>query len=203
MELSLRVRTVLIATWPADRDAVARAVHPALAPAEVDDAFRVSLVALRYDGGRVGRISVPPFSQLNVRTYVSYRGEPAVYFLRAYVTPPGMGAAFFGAPYRPARLRLSERRVEAPGLGLSLAYEAGAPSHPGALGRHELGLFEAAGLRAFRIRRAPAQWRAGELAEPPRADVLLAHGFRPAGEPSLLYAVSTSFEAEVPPRRVA
>ena len=203
MELSLRVRTLVIATWPADRDEVARAIHPELEPADVDGAFRVSLVALRYDGGRVGPIGVPPFSQLNVRTYVSYRGEPAVYFLRAYVTPPGMGAAFFGAPYRPARLRFSGRRVDAPGLGLSLAYELGVPSHPAALGRHELGLFEAAGLRAFRIRRGVAEWRVGRLTETPRADVLLAHGFRAAVEPSLLYAESTSFEADVPPRRVA
>lgn len=202
MELSLRVRTILIATWRADGDAVARVIHPALEPAEVDGAFRVSLVALRYDGGRVGRVRVPRFSQLNARTYVSYRGEPAVYFLRAYVTPPGMGAAFLGAPYRPARLRFSERRVEAPGLGVSLAYELGAPSLPGELGRHELGLFEAAGLRAFRIRRGSAEWRVGELEERPRADVLLAHGFPSAGDPSLLHAETTSFEAEIPPRRV-
>lgn len=203
MELSLRVRTLLIATWAADHDAVARAVHPAVEPAEVDGAFRVSLVALRYDGGRVGRIPVPAFSQLNVRTYVSYRGEPAVYFLRAYVTPPGMGAAFFGAPYRPARLRLSERRVEARGLGLSLEYEAAGASQPGVLGRHELGLFEAAGLRAFRIRRGDAEWRAAAPTTPPRADVLLAHGFRPSGAPSLLVTERTSFTADVPPRRVA
>ena len=203
MELSLRVRTLLIATWPTDRDAVARAVHPALEPAEIDGAFRVSLVALSFDGGRVGRLPVPPFSQLNVRTYVSYRGEPAVYFLRAYVTPPGMGAAFFGAPYRPARIRFSDRRLAAPGLGLSLAYEPGVPTEPGELGRHELGLFEAAGLRAFRIRRGAAHWRAGEITEPARADVLLAHGFRPDADPALIVAEATSFEADVPPRRVA
>jgi uncharacterized protein YqjF (DUF2071 family) len=203
MKLSLRVRTLLIATWPTARDAVAHAVHPALEPAEVDGAFRVSLVALRYEGGRVGRIAVPPFSQLNVRTYVSYRGEPAVYFLRAYVTPPGMGAALLGAPYRPARLHFAGRRVDAPGIGLALAYEVGAPSQPGELGRHELGLFEAAGLRSFAIRRGTAEWRAGETSEPTRADILLAHGFRPESEPSLLYAESTSFEADVPPRRVA
>ena len=203
MELSLRVRTLVIATWPADRDAVAQAVHPALEPAEVAGRCRVSLVALRYEGGRVGRLPVPAFSQLNVRTYVAYRGEPGVYFLRAFVTPAGMGAAFFGAPYRPARLRFDERSVEAPGLGLSLRYELGGPAEPGEVGRHELGLFEAAGLRSFRIRRGAADWRAAEPVEPPRADVLLAHGFRPEGELSVLYAESTSFEADVPPRRVA
>ena len=106
------------------------------------------------------------------------------------------------APYRPARLRVSPGRVEAPGVGLSLAYEPGAPAQPAGLGRHELGLFEAAGLRAFRIRRGEAGWRSAELVARPRADVLLAHGFSPPRRPSLLYAEATSFEADIPPRRI-
>ena len=202
MRLALRVRSLLIASWTTNPESVERALYPGLEPAAVGGEYLVSLVALRYGGGRLGAVGVPAFSQLNARTYVTYRGEPAVFFLRAYVTLPGMGGAFFGAPYRPARLRFEPGRAEAPGLGLAIRYQLSSPGEPGELGRHELGLFEAAGLRAFRIRRAPATWMRAEPETPARADVLLGLGFEPDGKPSLFHSADAGFETDVPPRRV-
>ena len=203
MRLVLRVRHLVLASWKTDRESVERALYPGLVPAPVDGDYLVSLLALRFAGGRLGRVPVPAFSQLNVRTYVAYRGEPAVFFLRAYVTAAGMGGAFFGAPFRPARLAFEEGRAESGALGLSIRYRPVGPGEPGELGRDELGLFEAAGLRAFRIRRDPASWARAELAEPARADVLLSHGFDVARNPALFYSADTSFETDVPPRRAA
>jgi hypothetical protein len=202
MRLSLRVRDLLLASWKAKRESVSRLLYPGLEPATVDGEYLVSIVALTNAGGRIGRVPVLPFSQLNVRTYVSYRGEPAVYFLRTYVSWAGMGAAFFGAPHRPARLRFEQGRAEAPGIGLALRYRLGEPGVPGELGRHELGLFEAAGLRGFRIRRGPADWVRAAPVEEPRADVLLALGFEVTEAPTLFHAAHTSFETDVPPRRL-
>lgn len=203
MRLTLGVRDLLLASWRTDRKSVARALFAGLEPALIDDEYLVSIVALRYRGGRLGRLPVPPFSQLNVRTYVSHGDEPAVFFLRAYVTWPGLAGALFGAPYRPARLRFRTGSVDAPAAGLSLRYRVDGPGEPGELGRHELGSFDAAGLRGFRVRRGPAEWRRAEPLAAPRADVLLALGFEVEGEPRLFYAERASFETEVPPRGLA
>jgi hypothetical protein len=117
------------------------------------------------------------------------------------VTPLGMFGALVGAPYRPSLLRLREGFVSAPGLGFSLRYELRGEAQPGLLGRHELGFFEAAGLRAFRIQRGPASWHAAEPVGEVVSDVLLALGFDVREAPELVYAPETSFETEVPARR--
>jgi hypothetical protein len=200
--LRVDVDDLVIASWPTSREAVARTLPPGLAPAEIAGRQLVSVVALRYGGGRLGLLPIPPFSQLNVRVYVTWRDEPAVFFLAARVTPPGLGGILFGAPYRPARLRFGPGLVEAPGLGLSLPYRPDGPGDPGPLGAHELGIFEAAGLRAIRIRRGEARWQRAVPDGPVRADLLPAHGFEVSAEPELYYTERASFEAEVPPRRL-
>jgi hypothetical protein len=88
--------------------------------------------------------------------------------------------------------------MRAPGLGLSLRYRPGGPADPGELGRHELGLVEDNVLKAIRIRRGPAEWQSAVLLEPAKADVLLAYGFSPGGEPDLVYTARASFETERP-----
>ena len=202
MRLSLGVRDLVLATWSVERESLARALYPGLEVAEVNGEHLVSVAALRYDGGRLGHLPVVRFSQLNVRAYVRYDGEPAVFFLRAYVTPLGIAGAALGAPYRPARLRFRPGRVDGRAVGLSLAYRVGEREQPGELGRHELALFEAAGLRGFRIRRGPAEWWRAEPVEEPRVDLLLALGLDLRAGPSLLYTPETSFETDVPPRGV-
>jgi Uncharacterized conserved protein (COG2071) len=201
--LSLAVRDLLIASWETEPEAVAHVLPAGLAPAEIDGKHLVSLVGYRVENGRVGRLPVPRFSQLNVRVYTRHEAEPAVFFISARVTPFGMGGALFGAPYRPARLRFRRGHARAPGLGLSIRYMTAGPGYPQALGGHELGLFEAAGLRSFRIRRGEALWENALVAEPARADLLLALGFELRGDPTLLYAERASFEADLPPRKIA
>lgn len=202
MILALRSRDLLLVSWEADPDQIARTLPAGLAPAEVGGRHLVTLAALRHAGGRLGPLPVPPFAQLNIRAYVEREREPAVFFVSSRVTWPGMGGAFLGAPYRPARIRVRPGGVEAPGLGVSVAYEAGDVVEPGPLGGHLLGLYEAAGVRAFRIRRGAAEWRSARPTGPVRADPLRALGFELAGPPELLYAPQASFEAELPPRRV-
>ena len=105
MRLRLEIRDLLLASWETDRESVRRALPPELEPADVEGRFLVTAVCLRARGGRLGRLPVPPFSQLNVRTYCTWEGEPAVFFVRSHVTPLGMGGALLGAPYRPSLLR--------------------------------------------------------------------------------------------------
>jgi hypothetical protein len=197
----LDLRHLLLASWPVDPESVARALPAGLEPAEVDGESLVSLVGFRCAGGRLGRLPLLPFSQLNVRVYVEQDEEPAVFFLRSLVTAGGLGGFLLGAPYRLAWIRAREDELAA--SGVRLRYRAGdAEATPGLLGRHELGIFEERGLRAFRVRRGPADWRHAELVEPPRLDLLAAFGFDIEGTPRLVYAPEASFETETPPRRL-
>jgi uncharacterized protein DUF2071 len=196
MRIRLDVENLLLATWETSREAVERVAPPGTVPDEVGGRHAVSVVSFRVRGGRLGRFPILPFSQLNVRTYVTWKDEPAVLFLASRVSPGGLPGLLLGAPYRSARLRIRPGEVRAPGLGVDIRYEAGGPAEPGELGRHELGIFEAGGLKAIRIRRGPAEWHAAQPAAPAGAHVLLGYGFDPRGEPELVYTPKTSFETE-------
>jgi hypothetical protein len=202
VQASLSVRDLVIASWETDRDSVLRPLPAGLEPAQVDGRFLVSLAAFQVQGGRVGPLPVIPYAQLNVRTYVSWKGEPAVFFLAARVSVGGVAGALLGAPFRYARVRVREGSVRAPGRGISLRYRLGGRAEPGALGHHELGLYDDGELRQFHVERAETDWHRGELVEPARADFLVALGFELRGEPELLCAERASFVAQVPPQRV-
>ena len=202
MRLRHRLRHLLLASWETDAQRVARVLPAGLRPATVEGRHLVTVAAMRWAGARLGGLPLPPFSQLNVRLYVrpANGSETAVFFRIIRVTPLGLGGALLGVPVRPARLRVREGLVEAQGLGLRLDYERRGPTDPGDLARHELGLFEAAGVRGFRVIRGAASWERAELTVPARVDPVLALGFE-AGEPaSVFYAGGASFEAELPAR---
>jgi hypothetical protein len=202
VQATLRVRDLVIASWETSRESVCDVLPAGLEPTEVDGRFLVSIVAFHVRGGRLGPVPILPFAQLNVRTYVNWKREPAVFFVGTRVTTGGIPGRALGAPYRQARLRVREGSVRADGLGVSLRFRVAGPADPGPLGRHELGLFENGGLRAFRIQRGDAEWHRAEAIEPARGDFLVALGFEPRGEPELLYTAQASFEAKVPPERV-
>jgi Uncharacterized conserved protein (COG2071) len=193
---SLQVRDLLIASWETDRESVENVVPAELELAPVDERVLVSLVALRVEGGRIGRLPVLPYAQLNVRTPVTWNDEPAVYFIAARVTAGGLPGALLGAPVRYARLQVTLGAVRAPGRGVSLHYRVGLPAASGP--PEELGLFENDGLRELRVERSPTAWRRAELVEPAQVDFLFALGFHPHGEPELAYAPQSSFTFELP-----
>jgi hypothetical protein len=195
VQASLRVRDLLIASWEADRQDVQTALPKPLEVASLHGRFLLSLAGFRVEGGRIGRIPVPPYAQLNVRTNVTWKDEPAVFFFAARVTAGGLPGAILGAPFRYARLRVEEGAVSAPGRGVSVRYRTGGPVDPGPLAN--VGLFENDGLCEFRIERGEAAWHQAELVEPPRADFLYALGFHPQGEPTLLYSPRSSFVVQV------
>jgi Uncharacterized conserved protein (COG2071) len=196
VRIRLDVQHLLMATWEADRKAVERVTPPGAEPATIGGRYAVSVVSFRVRRGRAGALPVAPFSQLNLRTYVTWKDEPAVLFLAARVTAGGLPALLFGAPYRGARLRVRSGEVRAAGLGVLLRYRPAGPGEPGELGRHELGIFTASGLKGIRVERGPAEWQAADLLEPAKAHILLGYGFAPKDEPDLLYAAETSFETE-------
>jgi uncharacterized protein YqjF (DUF2071 family) len=196
VRLSLGIRHLLVASWRVGRERARSLVPPGLEPVEVGDSHLVSLVAMRVEGGRLGRLPVPSFAQLNVRTYVAHDGEPAVYFLSTHVTPPGLLGLLLGAPYAPARISVEAGRIRAPGVGVALAYRAGDVVETGPLGLHEVGLFGRPRLRVIRISRAPAVWREAAVEGSVRADPIVHYGIGLDEPPSLLYAEHAGFELE-------
>jgi len=199
VRLSLPVIRLLLASWPVDPAAIERLAPGGLAPATVDGRHLASVVAVRFGAGRLGRLPSPPFTQLNVRTYVEDDGEAAVLFLRSYVTWAALPGILAGAPFRFARIRFDPGLVRAKGLGVRIPFRVGGPADAGELGGHEHGLFEAAGLHRFDIERGPAEWRSAEPAGEIEAPVLHALGLDPTGPPSLLYTEGTSFVTSIPP----
>jgi Uncharacterized conserved protein (COG2071) len=198
-----RARDLVLASWETDPDRVRETLPAGLEPATVDGRHLVTLAALRWEGARLGGLPVPRFSQVNVRVYGRLGDATAVVFLAVRVSTFGMGGALLGFPVRLARARVREGLVDAPGFGVSLRYERRGPAGPSDLGAHELGIFEAAGVRAFRIRRGEASWERGETTGEVGADPLLALGFPVEGPPDIRYVARTSFEVELPPRKVA
>ena len=203
MLLRHRARDLVLASWETDPDRVRETLPGGLEPATVDGRHLVTLAALRWEGARLGGFPVPRFSQVNVRVYGRLGDATAVVFLALRVTTFGMGGALLGFPVRLARARVRDGQVDAPGFGVSLRYERRGPAEPSELGAHELGIYEAAGVRAFRVRRGEASWERGETTGPVTADPLLALGFPVEGPPEIRYVARTSFEVDLPPRKLS
>jgi hypothetical protein len=196
------VRDLVLASWETDPERVARVLPAGLDPVTVDGRHLVTIAAMRWSGGRLGLVPAPHFTQVNVRVYASRGTETAVVFLALRVSLLGLGGALLGIPVRPVRARVREGSVAAKGLGVELGYERRGPAEASELGAHELGLFEAAGLRELRVRRGEASWERAEPVGPVRAEPLLALGFALDEPPELLYAAKADFELELPARRV-
>lgn len=198
MRLSLHIRDLVVASWKIERDQAMGLLPRGLEPSPVAGDYLISLVALRYRGGGL----VPPFSQINLRTYVAGEGEEAVYFLLSRVTLPGLIGVLLGAPVGPARISVRPDLVNAPGLGVSLRYRVGDVTNSGPIGRHELGIFGRRRLRAVRIGRGPAVWRRAEAVGAVRADPILHLGIGVEGLPTLLYASKIDLELAGRPQRM-
>jgi Uncharacterized conserved protein (COG2071) len=198
--VSLDVRDLLVVSWEIAEDD-ARKLASGLEPNRIDGRHLVSLVGLGRVHARVGSVRLAPFSQINVRTYALLEGQPGVLFLRSWVTPPGLVSGLAGAPVAVARIRSRTGLLEARGLGVRIAYELGEPIDSGPLGRQELGLHRRRGLRAFSVRRGPADWQEARATEV-RADPLLSLGLDRVSPPSLLYTPAATLEIRARPRRV-
>ena len=200
MAVFLDVADLLIASWEIGEEDAGK-LTSGLEPAPIEGRYLLSIVGLGRVRARAGRVPLVPFTQINLRTYALLDESPAVLFLRSWVTPPGMVVALTGGPVSSARIKSEPGLLEAKGVGIRIRYELGRPVETGPLGRHELGLHRRGRLRAFTVKRGPAEWREASPVEV-RADPLLSLGLEPATQPTLLYTPSTMLEVAARPRRV-
>jgi hypothetical protein len=210
MELTLVARDLLLVSWEIDPDRIARALPAGVEPRVLEGGpGLVSLVAYRNDAVRLDGRRAPSFSQVNVRTYVGRDEEAAVFLLSMRVTVGGLGGVLFGAPYRPATMRVRPGLARARGLGLSVHYRVtDAAGDAPALGSRAAGseavaYYWAAGLRRVPSDHDPFDWREVELEDEARVDPVLALGFDAGPPDSVLYAERTGFRVTLPPEKVA
>lgn len=209
MDTAFTARDLVLASWTVPLDAVDRTIPRGLEPVAVgENRALVSIAAFRNADARLNGHRVPGFSQLNVRTYVTREGEPAVYFLSMRVTTLGLGGIFLGAPFRSASISIRDNALTAKGVGVVLRYR---PSDEPfdvplvgdvPLGGHGVGYFMAAGLRRIVTEHEPFRWVPMELTAAPRIDPLLALGFDVRMPDSLLYSEATGFRLTLPPEKV-
>ncbi len=210
MELRLTARDLVVVSWQVDPGEAGRPLPEGVEPLVTDTGHSlVSLAAYRNENVRLDGRRVPSFSQANVRTYATRAGEPAIYLLSMRVTAAGLGGIFFGAPYRPAAIRVRAGLARSRGLGMSIRYRPGEPAaHVPAFEGKDLGspavaYYWAAGLRRVPSEHDPFAWREAELEEDVRVDPVLALGFEPGAPDSVLYAERTRFRLQLPPEKVS
>jgi uncharacterized protein YqjF (DUF2071 family) len=106
---------LLFAHWPVPADALTPLISPGLQIDEFDGSAWVGVVPFRMQG--VMRRPLPDlpwisaFPELNVRTYVTYRGKPGVWFLSLDATNPlAVWAAkrWFHLPYHRAKMSVRQ-----------------------------------------------------------------------------------------------
>ena len=198
-----------MATWDTGLGQVKRSLPAGFEPLALDGRGLVSLVGFRAREVKLGAIPAPPYSGINLRTYVRDRdGRPAVFILQSRVTPTGMGALLLGLPVRATMISARQGSLVARGMGISFHYElteseVELPALEPAIGELELAYWKAAGIRRLSTRHAPVSWREAAATQPSTLDPVLAHGFDVKQPRWLHYAERAEFELTLPPRKIS
>lgn len=129
---------LLFAHWPVAPDAMRRALPPQLEPDLFDGRAWIGVVPFRMEGVRIRGLPAVPgvsaFPELNVRTYVRYRGLSGVYFFSldaASSCAVAVARAWFGLPYFRAAMSCAAGSEAAAPEDRSIVY-ASARRHAGA-----------------------------------------------------------------------
>ena len=128
--LTARWADVLLLTFQAPEDLIRRLVPAGVEPDRWNGATHVSLVALAMHDVRVRGWPIPGFSshlQVNFRTYIRYRGEPGVWFIREFVPSRLLAAVAwltFGEPFGTAPIAV---RVAEQDTTIRVSYQLGRP----------------------------------------------------------------------------
>ena len=172
MQLRQPIRDLLLATWEVDARSGRRAFPAGFEPIVADGRALVSVACFRNRLARLGPLPVPPYTEIDVRTFVVARdGAPAG--LRPRLPRPA-GRARGEAVRRACAGRPDPRlprQVSAPGLGVSARYAVGGAPSWARAGRARAARRRvlAEGRRALRRMDGGYRGIAWQDAEPPKA----------------------------------
>ena len=128
LELNLRqpIRDLFLATWEVDSEQVESHLPDGFRPIIAGGRALVSVGCFRNRFARLGALPVPPYDEIDLRTFVvDGAGATAVFVFDFFVPVLGLAASPFGVPVRVARISVARGRVNAPGIGVSAAYTVG------------------------------------------------------------------------------
>ncbi len=134
LELQLRqpIRDLFLATWEVDAALVESHLPDGFRPILAGGRALVSVGCFRNRFARLGALPVPPYDEIDLRTFVVDRdGATAVFVFDFFVPVVGLAASPFGVPVEVARINVARGHVSAPGIGISAAYTIGEPAELG------------------------------------------------------------------------
>jgi hypothetical protein len=202
------IRDLLLAAWQVEAEAIAPRLPDGFEPIAVGGRALVAVACFRNRLARLGVLPVPPYGEVDVRTFVLDReGAPAVFVFEFFVPAVGLAAAPFGVPVQVARISVSRRRVSAPGIGVSAEYSVVDAAEPGELGPALASHRSAYWMKNGRLRRMPggyegASWKRAELRPGARFDPAARLGLEPDRPDFALYAERAKLRASLPARSV-
>lgn len=108
---------LLFCHWEADKDEIEKLLPEELKVDLYQDKAYIGIVPFKAKNTRMRHLPRPPyihtFLEMNIRTYVTYKGVPGIYFLTMeadkWLAVTGPRVASF-LPYRKARMHMSEKR---------------------------------------------------------------------------------------------
>lgn len=208
MLLRQPMRDLLLATWEVEPARVRARLPAGFEPIVAGGAALVSVACFRNGIARLGPLPVPPYAEVDVRTFVvDPGGAPAVFVFAFFVPAVGFAAAPFGVPVRVARIRVARGSVSARGLGLSARYEVGGAAELGeraaALGPREAAYWWKGGrLRRLAGGSHGAVWHEAEAAEDSRFGPAAQVGLDPRRPDFMVAAERAELRASLPAARV-
>ncbi len=208
MQLRQPIRDLFLATWELESEPIKAQLPDGFEPITVRGRALVSVACFRNRPALLGMLPVPPYAEIDVRTFVSDRdGSSAVFVFDFFVPAVGLAAAPFGVPAQITRLKVSAGRVSAPGIHVAAAY---APGERAALGDRQTALSThpaAYWLKNGRLRRMAGGyhgivWREAALAGERNFGPVARLGADPRRPDYALYSDRAELKAALPARRV-
>ena len=207
MQLRQPIRDLLLAVWTCEPGRIAAELPEGLAPLTAGGRAVVALAAFRNRPARLGLLPVPPYAEIDVRTFVVDRdGSSAVFVFDFYVPAVGLAASPFGVPVHLARINVSRGTVGASGIGVAARYTVAGPAVPGdldtALATHPAAYW----VKNRRLLRMDgghhgAAWHEAELGAGARFEPAARFDLDPARPDRALYAERAALRATLPARR--
>jgi Uncharacterized conserved protein (COG2071) len=197
----------LLTTWEAEPEQIKAHLPVGFEPIAAGRSAIVAVACFRNRLARLGVLPVPPYGEIDLRTFVVDRdGAPAVFLLDFFVPAVGLAAAPFGVPVKVARIRVSAGSVSAPSIGVAARCSIGKPV---ALGEHEAALSAKSAaywLNNGRLRRMLGGyhgivWKQATLDPAAHFAPVARLGLDPGRPGRALYADRAELRAALPARR--
>jgi hypothetical protein len=206
MHLRQPIQNLFLATWETDAEQVKAHLPDGFEPITAGGRALISAACFRNKLARLGALPVPPYGEIDLRTFVVDRRSTAAVFVFDFFVPPvGLAASPFGVPVHVTRISVVRGRISAPGIGVSARYTVGDRAE---LGDREAALSPHASaywLKGNRLRQMlggyhGVTWRQAELTGEPQFDPAARLGIDRRPD-FALYSERAELSAHLPARR--